>query len=172
VDLRFFPALRRRQTSSKADRRSHTNIPAFRQIIRLVGAGRRPRHRPRPLPPGRLDPNWYRAASQFVRMEFLHILDGSDRLLFLFCLVVPFRRFRQLIPVVTALTVAHSITLITSAYNLALEAQWFPPMNPDPPVTRTVLIKEYSMSPTRPATHPPKHGELDGIQPGRIDRAS
>jgi len=76
----------------------------------------------------RLDPNWYQAASQFVRMGFLHILDGSDHLLFLFCLVVPFRRFRQLIPVVTAFTVAHSITLIASAYNLAPDAPWFPPL--------------------------------------------
>ncbi len=76
----------------------------------------------------RLDPHWYQAASQFVRMGFFHILSGSDHLLFLFCLVVPFRRFRQLIPVVTAFTVAHSITLIASAYNLAPDALWFPPL--------------------------------------------
>ena len=74
----------------------------------------------------RLDPHWYQAAAQFVRMGFLHILDGPDHLLFLFCLVVPFRRFRQLVPVVTAFTVAHSITLIASAYNLAPDALWFP----------------------------------------------
>ena len=76
----------------------------------------------------RLDPHWYQAASQFVRMGFFHILDGSDHLLFLFCLVVPFRRFRQLIPVVTAFTLAHSITLIASAYNLAPDGLWFPPL--------------------------------------------
>jgi hypothetical protein len=76
----------------------------------------------------RLDPDWFQAAGQFVRMGFLHILGGSDHLLFLFCLVVPFRRFRQLIPVVTAFTVAHSITLIASAYNLAPDALWFPPL--------------------------------------------
>jgi hypothetical protein len=63
-----------------------------------------------------------------MRMGFFHILDGSDHLLFLFCLVVPFRRFRQLVPVVTAFTVAHSITLIASAYNLAPDALWFPPL--------------------------------------------
>ena len=76
----------------------------------------------------RLDPHWYQAAGQFVRMGFFHILDGTDHLLFLFCLVVPFRRFRALIPVVTAFTVAHSITLIASAYNLAPDALWFPPL--------------------------------------------
>jgi hypothetical protein len=33
-----------------------------------------------------------------------------------------------LIPIVTAFTVAHSITLIASAYNLAPSALWFPPL--------------------------------------------
>ena len=76
----------------------------------------------------RLDPRWFQAAGQFVRLGFLHILDGTDHLLFLFCLVIPFRRFRALIPVVTSFTVAHSITLIASAYNLAPDALWFPPL--------------------------------------------
>jgi hypothetical protein len=76
----------------------------------------------------RLDPRWYQAALQFVRLGFFHILDGTDHLLFLFCLVIPFRRFRALVPVVTAFTVAHSITLIASAYNLAPDALWFPPL--------------------------------------------
>jgi hypothetical protein len=76
----------------------------------------------------RLDPRWYQAAARFVRGGFDHILDGTDHLLFLFCLVIPLRRFRALIPVVTAFTVAHSITLIASAYNLAPDALWFPPL--------------------------------------------
>ena len=76
----------------------------------------------------RLDPRWFQAAGQFVKLGFFHILDGTDHLLFLFCLVIPFRRFRGLIPVVTAFTVAHSITLIASAYNLAPDALWFPPL--------------------------------------------
>jgi hypothetical protein len=76
----------------------------------------------------RLDPRWHQAALQFVRLGFFHILDGTDHLLFLLCLVIPFRRFRALIPVVTAFTVAHSITLIASAYNLAPDALWFPPL--------------------------------------------
>ncbi len=76
----------------------------------------------------RLDPTWRQAAFRFVELGFFHILDGTDHLLFLFCLVIPFRRFRALIPVVTAFTVAHSITLIASAYNLAPNAFWFPPL--------------------------------------------
>jgi len=76
----------------------------------------------------RMDPQWYQAALRFVHLGFLHILDGTDHLLFLFCLVIPFRKFRALIPVVTAFTIAHSITLIASAYNLAPDALWFPPL--------------------------------------------
>lgn len=76
----------------------------------------------------RLDPRWYQAALNFVHLGFLHILDGTDHLLFLFCLVIPFRRLRTLIPVVTAFTVAHSITLIASAYNFAPDFLWFPPL--------------------------------------------
>jgi hypothetical protein len=76
----------------------------------------------------RLDPRWFQAAGQFIKLGFLHILDGTDHLLFLLCLVIPFRKFRSLVPVVTAFTVAHSITLIASAYDLAPSALWFPPL--------------------------------------------
>jgi hypothetical protein len=76
----------------------------------------------------RLDPRWYQAALRFVDLGFWHILEGTDHLLFLLCLVIPFRRFRKLIPVITAFTVAHSITLIASAYNLAPDYLWFPPL--------------------------------------------
>jgi len=76
----------------------------------------------------RLDPRWHQAALRFVKAGFFHILDGTDHLLFLFCLVIPFRRFRPLVMVVTAFTIAHSITLIASAYNLGPDALWFPPL--------------------------------------------
>jgi hypothetical protein len=76
----------------------------------------------------RLEPQWYQAAFRFVRLGFSHILDGTDHLLFLFCLVIPFRRFSKLIMVVTAFTIAHSITLIASAYDLGPSALWFPPL--------------------------------------------
>jgi hypothetical protein len=76
----------------------------------------------------RLDPHWYQAASTFVKMGFLHILDGIDHLLFVLCLVIPFRRFVPLVAIVTSFTVAHSITLIASAFGLAPDALWFPPL--------------------------------------------
>ena len=76
----------------------------------------------------RLDPSWHQAALRFVELGFVHILDGTDHLLFLLCLVLPFRRLRPLVIVVTAFTVAHSLTLIASAFNLAPDALWFPPL--------------------------------------------
>jgi uncharacterized membrane-anchored protein YitT (DUF2179 family) len=74
----------------------------------------------------RLDPRWYQASLRFVQAGFLHILDGTDHLLFLLCLVIPFRQFRQLLLIVTSFTVAHSLTLIASAYGLGPDALWFP----------------------------------------------
>ncbi len=51
-----------------------------------------------------LDPRLSQSALRFVKLGFFHILDGTDHLLFLLCLVIPFRRFGALIPVVTAYT--------------------------------------------------------------------
>lgn len=73
-----------------------------------------------------LDPSWTQAAWRFVRLGFSHILDGTDHLLFLACLVIPFRRWKPLVLVVTAFTIAHSITLLASAFDLAPGALWFP----------------------------------------------
>lgn len=76
----------------------------------------------------RLDPRWTQAAFSFVKLGFEHILTGFDHLLFLLCLVIPFRRLRPLIAIVTAFTIAHSITLIASAAGFAPDALWFPPL--------------------------------------------
>jgi hypothetical protein len=76
----------------------------------------------------RLDPRWHQAALSFVALGFSHILEGTDHLLFLLCLVIPFRRWRPLVVIVTSFTAAHSITLIASAFDLAPKALWFPPL--------------------------------------------
>ena len=76
----------------------------------------------------RLDPRWHQAVGRFVVLGFEHILEGTDHLLFLLLLIIPFRKLRTLIPIVTAFTVAHSITLIASAYKLSPQALWFPPL--------------------------------------------
>lgn len=76
----------------------------------------------------RLDPRWHQAALRFVGQGFYHILDGTDHLLFLLCLVVPFRRFGPLVAVVTSFTAAHTLTLIGSAFGIAPNVLWFPPL--------------------------------------------
>lgn len=120
----------------QSDQSSFAIRPRFNQLGLQVTTGLRF------LPPGgaerafslhgdpglvRLDPRWFQAASRFVVSGFFHILDGVDHLLFLLCLVIPFRRFRTLVPIVTAFTAAHSITLIASAYDMAPDVLWFPP---------------------------------------------
>ncbi len=74
-----------------------------------------------------LDPRWHQAARRFVVSGIEHILIGTDHLLFLLCLVVPFRRVRSLVLIVTAFTVAHSITLVAAASGWVPQGLWFPP---------------------------------------------
>lgn len=73
-----------------------------------------------------LDPRWHQAALRFVKLGLLHILDGVDHLLFLFCLVLPFRRLKPLIFIVTAFTAAHSISLVAAVSGFAPDGLWFP----------------------------------------------
>jgi hypothetical protein len=75
-----------------------------------------------------LDPSWHQAFLRFVRLGFDHILQGYDHLLFVMCLIIPFRRVRPLIILVTSFTVAHSITLLAAASGLAPSSLWFPPL--------------------------------------------
>jgi hypothetical protein len=74
-----------------------------------------------------LNPTWLRAASGFVRLGIEHIVTGYDHLLFLLCLVVPLRGWRRVLAVVTVFTLAHSLTLLGSAFGLAPSGRWFPP---------------------------------------------
>ena len=75
-----------------------------------------------------LDPRWHQAAWHFIKLGFVHILDGIDHLLFLLCLVIPLRRFRPLVLVITSFTLAHSITLAAAALGMAPAGLWFPPL--------------------------------------------
>lgn len=80
--------------------------------------------------PGKLslDPSMAEVAALFVVAGFQHVLDGMDHLLFLLVLVLPVRRLRPLLVIVTAFTLAHSITLIASMLALVPGALWFPPL--------------------------------------------
>ncbi len=76
-----------------------------------------------------LDPRLSQALLRFTNQGFAHILDGTDHLLFLLCLVVPFRReLRTLVGIATAFTVGHSVTLLGAAFGAAPTALWFPPL--------------------------------------------
>ncbi len=75
-----------------------------------------------------LDPRWHQAALRFVVSGFWHILEGIDHLLFLLCLVLPFRRLRPLVIIVTAFTAGHSISLIAAALGFIPDGLWFPPL--------------------------------------------
>lgn len=76
----------------------------------------------------RLDPSWFYAFFRFVVSGIEHILDGADHLMFVICLLIPFRRLRPLIVIITSFTVAHSITLIASAFGMVPNVLWFPPL--------------------------------------------
>lgn len=104
-----------------------------------------------------LDPRWHQAALRFVEIGFRHILDGTDHLLFLFCLVIPLRRLRPLILVVTAFTLAHSCTLIASAYDLAPGALWFPPLIETLIAVSIVYMALENIAVAAPALRPPQY---------------
>jgi hypothetical protein len=75
-----------------------------------------------------LNPTWYQAAADFVALGIVHILSGIDHLLFLLCLLIPVRSFGEILRIVTAFTVGHSVTLLASVYDLAPAGAWFPPL--------------------------------------------
>jgi HupE / UreJ protein len=75
-----------------------------------------------------LDPRWHQAFFRFVGSGVHHILQGYDHLLFVLCLIIPFRRVRPLVVLVTSFTVAHSITLLAAAFGLVPSSLWFPPL--------------------------------------------
>ncbi len=74
----------------------------------------------------RLDPTWSQVAQRFVGLGFWHIFDGVEHLLFLACLVIPVRRIRPLVAIITSFAIAHTVTLIAAAFGLAPTALWFP----------------------------------------------
>jgi hypothetical protein len=74
-----------------------------------------------------LDPSWHQAFVRFVGSGTQHILQGYDHVLFVLCLIVPFRRLRPLFVLVTSFTVAHSITLLSAAFGFAPAGLWFAP---------------------------------------------
>ena len=53
--------------------------------------------------------------ARFLREGVIHILEGADHIAFLIAILLPVRRVRQIVQVVTAFTLAHSVTLTAAA---------------------------------------------------------
>jgi hypothetical protein len=75
-----------------------------------------------------LDPSVAQAVTQFVKLGFSHFLDSAEHLLFLFCLILPFRKRAAFVSVAISFAAAHSLTLVAAAYNLTPDVLWFGPL--------------------------------------------
>jgi hypothetical protein len=60
----------------------------------------------------------------FLRLGVEHILEGFDHILFIFALILGGGRLRSLLVIVTAFTVAHSITLALATLDLVRPPGW------------------------------------------------
>jgi hypothetical protein len=99
-------------------------------VLHVIGADGRDRVLTYDGNPGAvdLDPAWYQTLARFTGVGFEHILAGYDHLLFVFCLVLGVRRWQSLVAIISAFTLAHSITLAAAAVGIAPDALWFPPL--------------------------------------------
>ncbi|MBX2863799.1 MAG: HupE/UreJ family protein [Leptolyngbyaceae cyanobacterium MAG.088] len=61
---------------------------------------------------------WQQQALSFLQLGVKHIFTGYDHILFLIALLLPGGRLPQLLKIVTAFTIAHSITLTLAALNV------------------------------------------------------
>jgi hypothetical protein len=68
------------------------------------------------------------AAKQFLQSGFRFILSATDFLLFLVCLALPLRRYREAFPAVATFAAALSITLLVGAFGMAPDALWLRPL--------------------------------------------
>jgi hypothetical protein len=68
------------------------------------------------------------AVKQFLQSGFRFILGSTDFLLFLLCLALPLRGYRDVFPAVAAFAAALSITLLVCAFGMAPDAVWLRPL--------------------------------------------
>jgi hypothetical protein len=74
----------------------------------------------------RLDPTLGQTVRRFAAQGFRDLLASTDALLFLACLVLPFRRLRDAFVVMASFAAAHSVTLLAAASGLTPGVLWFP----------------------------------------------
>ncbi|HLJ17759.1 MAG TPA: HupE/UreJ family protein [Bryobacteraceae bacterium] len=68
------------------------------------------------------------ALTQFLQSGFRFILTSTDFLIFLLCLALPLRHYRDAFPVVAAFAAALSVTLLACAFGMAPDTLWLRPL--------------------------------------------
>jgi hypothetical protein len=98
--------------------------------LKIVDAGGQVRSLTFEGNPGRiyLAPRWTDAGRQFLDRGTRFVRSTAPLLLFLFCLVLPFRRYRPAIPPVVAFVSTLLVGLLASTLGLTVENVWFPPL--------------------------------------------
>jgi len=98
--------------------------------LKIVDAGGQVRSLTFEGNPGRiyLAPRWTDAGRQFMDRGTRFVRSTAPLLLFLFCLVLPFRRYGPAIPPVVAFVSTLLVGLLASTLGLTLETVWFPPL--------------------------------------------
>jgi hydrogenase/urease accessory protein HupE len=78
--------------------------------------------------PVTINPSFSEAFRQFLDAGILHILEGSDHLLFIVCLVIGDFRFRAIALRITCFSIGHSLSLVAGFYGWIPMGTWFPPL--------------------------------------------
>ena len=98
---------------------SSTNIEVLLRIIDNNGIKTLIRISPRkPVYTFAKEPSKFNTINTYTVLGFEHILEGTDHLLFVACLVMIASTFSKLIWTITGFTLAHSVTLFLSAMGL------------------------------------------------------
>ena len=71
------------------------------------------------------NPTWLQAARSFVSLGINHVLGRTDYVLFLLCIVLPFRRPADLLPGIVSFIAAQSAILIGAAHRAPPSSAWF-----------------------------------------------
>jgi len=76
----------------------------------------------------RLDPTMMQSVRRFLTLGLRHVLsDDTDHILFLLCLVVPFRRVRSVATLLLSFAAAYTLTLVAGSFGYGPDSLWFAP---------------------------------------------
>lgn len=78
--------------------------------------------------PVRVSRSVFDAVFTFTKEGIIHILEGLDHVLFVFCLILGATTFRHLVLRITGFTVGHTVTLIFGFLGYVPNVPWFVPL--------------------------------------------